>query len=60
MNDALALIEENCRLRDKLLEIAGECAACDGTGTVDYLGATGCSVKQVPCPDCEDIREVLK
>ena len=59
--DALRI--ENVRLRDKLLELANQCDKCDGAGVVNelkdpawpYLG-----YRQVPCPKCEDIREVLK
>lgn len=54
--DVPALIEENTRLRDKLLAIAKECAACDGTGCV----TDGFQLRVIPCPDCEDIRAVLE
>ncbi len=47
------LIAECERLRAKLLEVAGECAECDGTGVV----AVGAHPQ--PCPDCADIHDVL-
>jgi sporulation-control protein spo0M len=41
----------------KLLELAGDCAECAGTGT--RMTTTG-AIESEPCPDCEDIRELLK
>lgn len=59
--DVHALIEENARLRNKLLEIAKECSGCGGAGVVtvkdDMVAAFG---RELPCPDCEDIREALE
>lgn len=54
--DVPALIAENTRLRDKLLEIVKTCAACDGTGCV----TEGLQLRVVECPDCLDIRRVLE
>lgn len=52
---------ENVKLRDKLLELAKDCSECGGTGCVTVtewqVPAFG---KVLPCPDCEDIRELLK
>lgn len=56
-----SLREVNCRLRDKLLEWAAECASCDGKGvvTVRYeYNEISCD-RVEPCGDCADIREVL-
>lgn len=49
----------NVKLRNKLLQWAGECTECDGTGVatifVPHVGQ-----RQVCCPDCADIREALE
>lgn len=44
--------EEALRYRDKLLELAKECAQCDGTGL--------CTEDVIPCSKCCDIRELLE
>ena len=57
----------NCKLRDKLLEMAKECISCDGTGlivvSVDDREVIHDRdrpiVRTEPCGDCEDIRELL-
>ena len=47
-----ALREENCRLRDKLLDLAHKCGYCRGAGTVsDGAGPP------LPCPVCGHIRK---
>lgn len=59
------LRESNERYRSKLLELAQECAECDGTGLVtvrqslEAEDAGRCSEAPQPCPQCADIREVL-
>lgn len=48
------------RMRAKLLELAGECAKCGGSGLVTIRGMCGgveMDCDDQPCPDCEDIRE---
>lgn len=61
-----AVVADNLRLRDKLLEFAKECSACNGTGVVTvtvtmYDEAVDDFVedRQQPCGDCADIRAVL-
>lgn len=53
-----ALREANCRLRNKLLEIAKECASCGGTGCATPYADRPDIV--LPCPGCEDIRAILE
>lgn len=59
------IIDENTRLRDKLLELAKECAECNGTGlvtlsqTLEAVDAGSAGDVQQQCPGCADIREVL-
>jgi hypothetical protein len=60
-----SLREVNCKLRDKLLECAKECARCHGTGlvTIHFEGNEGApewDADDQPCPECEDIRAVLE
>lgn len=54
----------NVKLRNKLLQWAGECAACDGTGCVTAINAINYNGdvkgRVEPCPDCADIREALE
>lgn len=56
---------ENKRMRAKLLELAHECAECDGCGLVtvkqslDAVDAGHLSDAPQPCPVCHDIRELL-
>jgi hypothetical protein len=58
-------IKENLKLRGKLLEVAKECAECDGTGVVTVLQnleaiyVDNVGERQEPCPQCADIRELL-
>jgi len=59
------LREVNSKLRDKLLELAKECASCGGTGVVTVMVTTAwdddgrpCE-RAEPCGDCADLREVL-
>lgn len=50
-------------LRDKLLEVAKECAECSGTGCVDVIHTTDDGRQHsvtADCPACADIREVLQ
>lgn len=60
-DDITKLCADNLRMRDKLLELAKECAGCGGTGVVteSHLVRRHERVRQVPCSDCEDIREIL-
>lgn len=51
-----ALREANCRLRDKLLEIAKGCPECGGTGIINF----GKPPIIDDCPACLDIREILR
>lgn len=57
------LKSENAKLRDKLAELAKECAECNGTGCVDVLhrGVNNRlhSVSE-DCKACLDIRELLQ
>lgn len=61
-----ALREANCKLRDKLLELAKECSSCGGTGCVTVVVTTVWDTDDEPrtrvedCGDCVDIREVLR
>lgn len=41
-------------------QYAKECAQCCGDGDVAELDAYGNVTKPVPCPDCADIRAVIK
>lgn len=64
----------NCKLRDKLLELAKQCKECDGAGVITerrdgrghlvsalaYDSGRILTEHQVPCPGCADIREVLE
>lgn len=50
------VVDENARLRDKLLEVAEECGECSGTGVVTARVGN----LQVDCPSCLDIRELLQ
>lgn len=55
-----ALCEANLRLRDKLLSYAKECSGCEGTGVITVRPQDEAVWgRQLPCPDCEDIREIL-
>lgn len=54
-DDVAKLCADNLRMRDKLLELAKDCAECGGTGCV----TVGFGERVDPCPDCEDIRELL-
>jgi hypothetical protein len=68
-----ALRAMNLRLRDKLLEYAKKCERCRGTGSVmDQVRTVKFSNTLTglppgvlagrwrPCPDCQDLREVLQ
>lgn len=44
----------------KLAEIAAECSECDGCGELPTLDTAGNPVGLTPCPDCDDIRGVIK
>lgn len=57
-----ALVDSLSRCRDKLLEVAKGCKACDGTGIVSVMTRRrGETVeRQIPCEDCEDLRECLR
>ena len=46
---------ENLRYRDKLLECAKECSECGGTGVVTFAAN-----RVGDCPDCADLRELLR
>lgn len=51
---------DNLRMRDKLFEMAKECGGCDGTGMITVSAALEPAFgKVLPCPDCEDILDVL-
>lgn len=59
-------IADTCKLRDKLLELAAACANCDGTGVVTIMAPpdsrlySGVQIsREVECPSCLDIRELL-
>ena len=60
LDEYAALCSAFLKCRDKLLEIAKECASCDGTGCItvedEMVTAFG---RVLPCPQCEDIRECL-
>lgn len=76
MNDAVpispgdytALVASNLKMRDKLLALAKECAACGGTGSVRVYHRVGrryspgetVTERIEPCGDCIDIREALR
>lgn len=51
------VVDENARLRGKLLELAKECAECNGTGCTTVRMSEAEQV--VPCVACLDIREIL-
>lgn len=58
------LREINCKLRDKLLELANQCQSCDGVGVVTVMVPrplySGVVVsREEPCGDCHDLRELL-
>ena len=58
-----ALSAENDRMRAKLLELAGECANCNGTNKVTIRGMCGgveMDCDDQPCPDCKDIRDAAE
>lgn len=57
-----ALIDSLIRCRDKLLELAKACPACDGVGLVTVMTRRrGVPVeRQVDCEDCIDIRDCLR
>jgi hypothetical protein len=57
-----ALVDSLIRCRDKLLEWAQACETCGGTGVVTLADRRrGVPIeRQVPCSDCEDIRECLR
>lgn len=57
-----ALLDSILKCRDKLLELAGECSGCGGTGVVTLsTRRRGLDVeRQVDCEDCQDIRECLR
>ena len=54
------LREVNCKLRDKLLEIAKECSECGGTGCITRIDNIAMPGRVEECPDCADIRSVLE
>lgn len=60
------LREDNERLRAKLLELANECAECDGAGvvtlaqTLEAVDAGSPGDVQQECAACHDIRELLQ
>lgn len=55
------LREVNSKLRDKLLELAKECAECGGTGCISVRPQDEAVWgRTLPCPDCEDIRSILE
>jgi superfamily II helicase len=54
------LVRVNFKLRDKLLELAKDCATCKGTGCISVRPQDEAVWgRTLPCPDCEDIRELL-
>lgn len=57
-----ALVDSLAKCRNKLLELAGECSGCGGTGVVTLSSQRrGVAVeRQVDCEDCLDIRECLR
>lgn len=57
-----ALVDQLARCRDKLLEVAKGCKSCGGTGVVSVMTRRrGETVeRQIPCDDCEDLRECLR
>jgi hypothetical protein len=58
--DALRI--DNCRLRDKLREIAKKCKTCHGNGLIEksWKLKSLLVAHQAPCPDCMDLRELLQ
>lgn len=55
-----ALLASHLKCRDKLLEIARECSECGGTGCVTVPPSLESAFgKVLPCPECEDLRDVL-
>lgn len=53
-------VADVCAMRDKLLEIANECSECEGTGCISVRPQDEAVWgRTLPCPDCEDIRELL-
>lgn len=59
-SELAAVRAANSRLRDKLLEIAKECAGCGGTGCVTRVNGIAGRARVEPCPQCADIREALE
>lgn len=60
--EKVALQVTICRMRDKLLELAKECAECGGTGCKEDVvehAAFGPQVQTIDCESCLDIRELL-
>lgn len=57
-----ALVDQLARCRDKLLEVAKGCKSCGGTGVVSVMTRRrGAEIeRQIPCDDCEDLRECLR
>lgn len=57
-----ALVDSLSRCRDKLLEVAKGCKSCGGTGVVSVMTRRrGAEIeRQIPCDDCEDLRECLR
>lgn len=50
----------NMKLRDKLLEIAKDCHVCDGTGLTSVRPQDEAVWgRTLPCPECEDLRDLL-
>lgn len=47
-------VADTCKLRDKLLELANDCAECHGSGVKTQDGEI-----LDDCPSCLDIRELL-
>jgi DnaJ-class molecular chaperone len=64
----LKLIAASPDLLALAIQYASECAECDGTGIVSrQIGGDGYGDRcagvadvEAPCPDCEDIRKVLR
>jgi hypothetical protein len=61
LDEIAKVMADNIRLRDKLLSIVRECAECAGTGVIAVRPQDQAIWgRELPCPDCEDIREILK
>lgn len=56
------LIDSLSKCRNKLLELAGECSSCGGTGIITISAQRRGVVveRQTDCDDCFDIRECLR